>query len=644
MSPSRFLLPILLLTLALAAPAAAADGPVASRRAVESRELFARAQKRLAGHTIELRRMAIADLDRAARLAPEDPEIALLLARTLYAAGFVRQAMLQFQHVVELSPSDPVARFGLGQVWRRDWLKYVENASLGRAIAQLEAATSLDTTFVDAWLMLSSLRVEAHLTDAALAAAASAFAADSSRPETRLARASASWRVGDVELANHDFRIAIPLMRPSVRERFEDVAPLVTERDTATYNRLSEPQRREWARRFWLAQDPDLGTPENEAQLEYWARVAQAYFLFYDVKHREWDERGELYVRYGPPDSVVYNPVGTSLTSTVGRNSRFDYPMNVLRWSYSKLGMTVSLQDRVLSEYYLLPVAYDHDPDPRPNPDSLARLDAVETNDSRGVFPTLPPRARPIEVRGEVARFTGERGPRLFAALEAAATPADTLSASFVVIDSAGREVARTSGSLAPSACEADRFRVADFAAELPPGHYLVGLGVRGGARRGAVRGSIDLTRPDSVLALSDVVVTCGAPQVAGPAVRLAPNPMARVPAGSPLTAYFEIYHLHAGADGQSRFRYVYRVLPGERDRRVWIQRALAPRANGPLIEASREETNDGPLRRQFISVPVPSLLTGHYRLEIRVTDLQSGEEAVGEAEFTRPAAGAAAH
>ena len=48
-------------------------------------------------------------------------------------------------------------------------------------------------------------------------------------------------------------------------------------------------------------QDPDLASPENEAQLEYWSRVTQAYFLYFDSKRREWDERGEVYVRYGPP-------------------------------------------------------------------------------------------------------------------------------------------------------------------------------------------------------------------------------------------------------------------------------------------------------------------------------------------------------
>ena len=62
--------------------------------------------------------------------------------------------------------------------------------------------------------------------------------------------------------------------------------------------------------RFWQENDPDLTTPENEARLEYWARVTQAYFLFFDAKRGGWDERGEVFVRYGPPAEMQYNPVG----------------------------------------------------------------------------------------------------------------------------------------------------------------------------------------------------------------------------------------------------------------------------------------------------------------------------------------------
>ena len=49
------------------------------------------------------------------------------------------------------------------------------------------------------------------------------------------------------------------------------------------------------------------------------------------------------------------------------------YPANLLVWDYPELGMTVQLQDRSLTENYMLPITRSYDPDPTPNADSLAR-------------------------------------------------------------------------------------------------------------------------------------------------------------------------------------------------------------------------------------------------------------------------------
>ena len=63
-------------------------------------------------------------------------------------------------------------------------------------------------------------------------------------------------------------------------------------------------------RRFWSVSDPDPTTRVNEAQLEYWARVARATLLFSDSWEPRWDARADLYVRYGPAEHVAYQPPG----------------------------------------------------------------------------------------------------------------------------------------------------------------------------------------------------------------------------------------------------------------------------------------------------------------------------------------------
>lgn len=618
----------------------AAPRPVAAAvpagRDAEATRLLERAERLLVTRTIEQRRMAISDLERAADLAPARVDIQITLARADYLAGFLKQARKRFERAMALAPNNSQARFGLGQAWRRDWLKYLERRSLDRAVEHYAAAGRLDSSNVDAWLMLSALQVERADLRAARDAAEHALRADRARAESMLAAASTHWRQGDVAGSDSLFRAALARLRRSVRDRFDDFAPLASERDTMEYNRLPAPQRAEYARRFWREHDPDLGTPENEAQLEYWARVAQAYFLYYDPARREWDERGEVYVRYGPPDSVQYNPLGVSLYG-YGGGEQVRFPVNVLVWTYTSLGMSVMLHDRMLSERYELPVSMEEDKDPRPEPDSLTHGGVLATHDMRGVFHLLPPGAKPLSVQSQLARFEGAAGDvKLFAGVAAAGGPADSLAADFVVLDSAMVEVARVRRTLSPSACEAATLRVAEFDAQLAPGDYRVGMSVRGGGRRGATREVLHVDSPDSLLAMSDVVVTCGVPAALEGSVRLDANPSGSVRAGEPLVAYFEVYHLAQAADGQGRFEYETSVRSAKRDPRIWLQRWLSPRREGQDLGVTRQDAVLGTVRRQFVSMSVQTLPPGRYRLDVTVRDVLTGDEQHKFAEFTR--------
>ncbi|MFN8588936.1 MAG: tetratricopeptide repeat protein [Candidatus Eisenbacteria bacterium] len=623
---------ILLLVLLVLVPAAHARP---SRRE-QGEALVRSAQQHLARGSVEHRRAAVQDLERATQLVPDDADWQLQLARAYYRSGWLRAAMKRFERVAALQPNDADARYGLAQVWRRDWLKYLERGSLDHAIRELRAATATDSAHVESWVLLASLLTSRGDSLGALAAAERAAALAPTAPDARLARASGLWRVGRADDAAAEFRATLPVLEKRVRERFDDFAPLASERDTAIYNHLAPAAKLEFARRFWAEHDPDLATPLNEAQLEYWSRCTQAYFLYYDRKHHEWDERGELLVRYGPPEAVAYNPIGTYLYSRGAPGTQMQFPMNVLVWSYPSLGMRVTLQDRVLSEYYLLPMSSDRDMDPRPAADSLGRGDRIGTHQLRGVFPTLPPATRRLPLRMQLARFTGAAGPQLFAAAEAPARPGDAMIADCVVFDSLMHEVARVTRALSPSACRADSVGIADVSVPLPPGEYTVGFSVRAGALRGNARAGVRMAAATEGLSLSDLMVTCGTPPVAGTSVRLDANPGAEVPAGEPLTAYFEVYGLAADTAGVAHFEYTYRVRSATRDRRVWVQRVLSPAQALPELDGLWSGANAGPLRRQFVSVPIQDLPPGRWRLEVRARDLVTGEEAAREAQFTR--------
>jgi GWxTD domain-containing protein len=605
--------------------------PAESNRHRDADALARHAVAMLDRGTFDARRVAIGELEQATLLAPEVASHQLALGQAYYGAGFFKSARARFERAELLDPASAEAAFGLGQVARRDWLKYLTPASLDLAIERFDAAAVRRPGFVDARLLQVPLLIERGDLPAAAAAARQAHADDPARAEATLAVAYTDYRMGRIERADSAFRAALPRLQHGVRERFEDIGPVATERDTMILHSLPAEIQPDFLRRFWKSNDPDLTTALNEAQLEYWARVAHAYFLFYDPRRREWDERGEVYVRYGPPRSRQYNPIWASLRDFFGM------PSNLLIWEYPELGMRVALEDRLLTEKYLLPISREVDMDPIADPEQVARHDqSVAVSGGRGVFPKLPPGVLTLPMVGVLARFEGEPGRRILAQVECPGAPGERRDAEWVVLDSTLREVARGSRSLSPSACDPTEWQVGDFATDLPAGRYLVGVSVSDGAgRRGVFRAETEIERakPER-LALSDVVVTCGMPRVEQP-LRLEPNPAALV-AGSALTAYFEIYHLGAGQGGESRFEMTYTVRSMEKDERIWFQRVLEPRQAPPPISATREETQIGPRRRQFVNVPVDALPPGRYRLEIRVRDLNRDEEAVGRTEFVK--------
>ena len=555
--------------------------------------LFAEAEKNLKAGGYDARRVAMQKLEQATLLDRDNPTYELLLAHTYYDAGFLGQARTRYEQVARMTPEDADGQFGLGQVWRHDWLKYLDPKSFDRAISHFSAAARLSPDNPEPWIQLVPLLVEQGELPQARSAALRGL--DAARgTETLLAVAYTSYRSGLVSRADSMFRLTLPLLPKIVRERFEDIAPVATAEDTFRLHRLTPEDQVRFIARFWADNDPDLASPENEAQLEYWSRVAQAYFLFFDARRREWDQRGEVYVRYGPPRYATYNPVGELLTFRFATGP--GYPMNALLWEYPELGMRVIMQDRLLTEYYLLPIAMDHDPDPQPYPDSLEQLHgALATRGGRGVFPKLPPGATPIPAEGRLPGSRGRKGRGCWRRWRPPAGPPTACGPSGWC--STPREwwwrgSAPAGGvGVRPHGAARRGLRARAPARTLPRRPHGARRRrpprrVPGGDRSGAGGGVAGDERRRGVLRHAG---TADGPQ----GVRIEPNPKALVGPDDPVTAYFEIYHLGPRQDGRSRFEYLYTVRSAERDPRIWIQRVLQPRGKTPRSpRAARRSTS----------------------------------------------------
>lgn len=569
---------------------------------------------------VESRIAALRSFDRATSLAPERGDLWLEFGRACIRMGRPERAHACLLRAARLTPGDPAVWAALGEAWKEKWLAHVDRSSLDSARACFARAAALAPEDAPAWTALSALALLRGDPSAALRAGLRALEAAPGATRPRIAIAAALFRMGHGASADSAFRAAFLNLDEPLDLRLTD----------GGFD--------------WNGNDPDLTTAENEARLEYLTRLSIVLYLFDDGGALRWDQRAEMFVRYGPPSSVEFNPAWAQL----GRDELeyhysptavrpfyapppigFPYDMQV--WYYPELGMSVELWDRWFKRIYELPFSNVHDAEPSPDPLALAeRGDLIALDDGRGVFRTTPPNSRPLALRAACARFPSGAGLRLLGSLRADAAPGDSLWGAWALADSSGRVLARETRRLDPANCRPEEGQVGAFTTELPPGLYRVDFAAWDGrGRYGLERREVRVGSPPPGLALSDLVLLCGSPIEPQPqSVRLEPALSGRL-SGAQFAGYCEISGLTPAADGTAVFTYRSLVLA--------VDRKGLPRAR-PAFEASRDVEHRGSHRRQFITVPIANLPSGEYEFVIEVTDRANGATARQSTRFVKEA------
>ena len=620
---------------------ASAPGGLARTSPVAADSLVQGARRQETESTVESRRHARDDLAAAAERSPDRPEIWRALARACIATGQLSRARDCLRRAASLAPDEPGARLALAYAWKSEWLVSNEDSSLARSMEYFLGAARSAPRDPEPRVALAALALVKGDVDLATRAARSALRCDPEAADVLLAVGMAAYRAGALATADSAFREAIPRLPPDARRRFYDVS-IIAGRGLAAPT-ATPGNADSLAHAFWQSHDPDLTTLENEAELNFQARVAQALLLFHDHDRVRWDMRAELFARYGIPGAIRQPPTTTRLDEREFTYRRLGqvfyapdelaYPYDEQIWDYPELGMSVSLWDRSLTGSYELPVAFEGDAGPRPDPARIAnRPDLVLLGDGLGVYRALPPGVAPLTARAQLTRFPAGALTRLVAHLEAPGGPGDSLRGSWAVRAGDGDIVARGAGALSISSRDPTRRRVGEFSAEVPPGEYRIDLAVddRHG-RRGIVHLRAEIASPSGPLALSDLVLLCGAQAQAmdAGAIRLEPDFERHLAGARAVTVYFEVDHLALRPDGTSRFSYTYALRPVD-------EAATGRGRTQPAFEATREEENVGGLRRQFVSAPLASLKPGSYDFEVELRDLTSGATARGATRFVK--------
>lgn len=86
---------------------------------------------------------------------------------------------------------------------------------------------------------------------------------------------------------------------------------IITKEESKIFLELPPEARAEFIEEFWKRRDPTPGTEINEFREAYYNRIEEANRLFKGGGRPGWlQDRGQIYVLFGPPDERVTNPMG----------------------------------------------------------------------------------------------------------------------------------------------------------------------------------------------------------------------------------------------------------------------------------------------------------------------------------------------
>lgn len=137
------------------------------------------------------------------------------------------------------------------------------------------------------------------------------LAQDSSDAWAWLAQGMAEHRLGDDRASAAAFHRGLPLLPQSERDRIFRLSRIFKTRDSVADARLPDFEQENVRRMYWLMADPLWSMADNEHRLEFLSRVVYAELRFSVEEfgiHGADSERGEVYVRYGPPPAIISFP------------------------------------------------------------------------------------------------------------------------------------------------------------------------------------------------------------------------------------------------------------------------------------------------------------------------------------------------
>jgi len=516
-------------------------------------------------------------------------------------------------------------------------------ADRGRMKRHYRAAMELDAGNVDAGIRLLGHLADQEDWEEYEALADRLVAAAPLDARALLFRGLGLHHVGRTDLAESFFERALILMPPTERGAYERIDDLLHPRTRRAYLASDEAGRRDVERIFFTVTDPMYLTDVEERRMEHYGRTAWADLKFSSPTSgvSGWDtDRGLIYRRYGQPDIVRQERDRPPPPRT-----RADFERNPIEWGIFieilYVNMFRDLENRAHGFYFQRNETY-----------RLAWLAPASRQQAENLEVLRPEYYRPrtitdvAEFPHQVVRFRGT-SPGLVR-FEIYGVPpvrflgvgaGDSLVTGLFLHDFAYHPAGQHRRDIAGLE---DAVPGLGYRIEKPAGTYFYSLEARAKAPDSVPRPlarsrsvlTAELYPPDRVsisdVLLADSILANVAAVSRRDELTIMPSHTMVRPPGRPLNIYFEVYGLAADDLGYGRFRVellvadsagpglmtrilrgaqrIVRTTPEFDTRQRWERIVAIPRGDDRIPE--------------YLTLDMPPLESGTYRVEINVTDL----------------------
>lgn len=511
--------------------------------------------------------------------------------------------------------------------------------------------------------------------------------ADYARAKIRLAEVF--YGLGDYRSATESFLEGLDQLEDKdlLDELLEEQKVILSPFEWNQFESATYAQKKILMKKFWKQRDPDPSTPENERLIEHFRRVIFARDNFHFTAPPYYDDRGKIYIKYGPPDDR-YNSQAAGLPvkdneswsyESIEKGLVFDF---VSESGYFRL--VDDLSEAVLAGYDFntrLAVAaqlYQQRGHISPTYGNLTigfswdRLNQLRNHRAAALkkYPgeiyrhdfqgaNFPFVTRWAQFRGDSAKTRIE----LYTGFPMQGLKFEQGDSGYVYYVDFFVEVVDTNFHAAHQLSERHSIRVHDLSSvaarhfllqnnlHLLPGPYHLAAVISNidHSIKGVQKNSLYVKDfSGTKLAMSDIQLSLNIvesthrlnPSIVKNNLSILPYPFSRVMRSRPIHLYFEIYNLTLDERHQSDYEINYILTTIRPERNLWdrtvggIGRLFSSQpGNRIATQVRREGVSDHAF--EYISFDLRNLSRGLVELRIRVTDLHNQQFAENSIQFT---------